>query len=161
MCLCLIAAAAQEGVPADAPPPAKIIPKAEKVQLEAETKFKDRTKLSLELMDSHLRSAEAHHDAGDMEAMFAELGMFHALVDDALAFLNKSGKSDRKALDSYKRLEIGLRGFAPRLELIRRDVPLSYEYYVRNLSIFLRNARARAVEPMFSDTIVPTKKPNN
>jgi hypothetical protein len=54
---------------------------------------------------------------------------------------------------------MGLRQFRPRLELIRRDIPVKYEAYVRNLIIYLREARAKAVEPFFSDTIVPRNKP--
>ena len=61
-------------------------------------------------------------------------------------------------LNNFKRFEIGSANIAPRLELIRRDLPLKYEFYVRSLAVYLRNARAKAVEPLFSDTIVPPSK---
>ena len=43
----------------------------------------------------------------------------------------------------------------PRLELIRRDMPERYEYYVRRLLKTVRDTRAKAVEPFFSSTVLP------
>jgi hypothetical protein len=125
------------------PPPPRTISKEEKARLVAETDVKRRTKLALP----------------DFDAMFVELGAFHALVDDTLEFLTGSSTDSDKVLNNLKRFEIGVRGFVPRLELIRRDLPFRYEFYVRRLAIFLRDAREKAIEPLFSDTVVPTKKP--
>jgi hypothetical protein len=47
-----------------------------------------------------------------------------------------------------------LRSYTPRLELIRRDLPIKYEYYVRVLIKVLREARARAIDPLFDDTVL-------
>ena len=156
-----ISARAQQAEPGDIPPPAKIVSKDERSQLDAQVDVKKRTKLALDLMNVRLTKAEGLHTSGNLDGMFVELGVFHALVDTTLEFLNKSDKDNRKVLDNFKRFEIGLRTFAPRLELIRRDLPLKYEFYVRSLAVYLRNARAKAVEPLFSDTIVPPdKKPD-
>lgn len=163
--LCLLAVlpavgGAQEAAPGDTPPPPKVVSKEEKVQLEAQPDIKKRTKLALDLMDARMTAAEQLHDKEELDAMFIELGAFHALVDYTLDFLNKSNKESGKVLNNFKRFEIGLRTFAPRLEIIRRDIPLKYEFYVRSLAKYLRNARAEAVEPLFSDSVVPSKKPN-
>ena len=156
-----ISTRAQHAEPGDIPPPAKVISKAEQAQLDAQSDVKKRTKLALDLMNARLTKAESLHDNHDLDAMFVELGVFHALVDHTLEFLNKSDKDSGKVLNNFKRFELGLRTFAPRLELIRRDLPLKYEFYVRTLAVYLRNARAKAVEPLFSDTIVPpSKKPD-
>jgi hypothetical protein len=72
-------------------------------------------------------------------------------MEDTVAFLEKSDKNKGKVLNNFKRLELGLRGFAPRLEVIRRNLPLRYEYYVRVLLKYLREARTRSVEPLFDD----------
>jgi hypothetical protein len=81
-------------------------------------------------------------------------------MDNTLDFLNKSDKDSGRVLDNFKRFEIGLRGFTPRLELIRRDLPIRYEFYVRNLIKNLRAARARAIEPLFdTDAVLPANKP--
>ena len=71
----------------------------------------------------------------------------------------QSSSSGGKVSNNYKRFEMGLRQFRPRLELIRRSIPVMYEPYVRNLITYLREARAKAVEPLFSDTVVPKNKP--
>ncbi|MEK7855704.1 MAG: hypothetical protein AAB288_06415, partial [Acidobacteriota bacterium] len=60
-----------------------------------------------------------------------------------------------KVLNNFKRLEIGLRQFRPRLELIRRGIPSEYEPYLRSLIQYVRDARAKAVEPLFGDSVVP------
>ena len=88
--------------------------------------------------------------------MFGELGGFDALIDDTLAFLKKNVSGHGKALNNYKKLEICLRKFTPRIELIRRELPAKYEYYVRGLMREVRAARSKAVEPMFADTVVKT-----
>ena len=86
--------------------------------------------------------------------MFDELGGFHALVDKTLDFLDHNDTGGGKVLNNFKRMEMSLRAFLPRLELIRRDLPEKYEFYVRDLAKYVRKARARAIEPLFGDTVV-------
>lgn len=141
--------------PVDAvPPPLKIISKAEINQLKAEPKMKNRTKLSLELMDIRLVNAEKFAGNKNYVEMFNELGKFHALVDNAIDYLDKNDNGGGKVLDNFKRFELGLRKFLPKLELIRRELPAKYEYYVRGLAKQVRDARSRCVEPMFDDSVV-------
>lgn len=144
-----------------APPPLKIISKAEKSSLDAgAANVSDRTKLSVELMETRLKKAEDLYAQSLLPEMLDQLGGFHALMDDALKFLDKSGDARGKTLNNYKRLEISLRRFAPRIELIRRELPAKYEYYVRSLIKNLRAARSKAVEPFFDDSVVPNQKGN-
>ena len=140
-----------------APPPLKFVSKEELAQLNIVTDVKKRTKLALLLMSGRLTQAETFHTQEQLDDMFKQLGGFHGLMDNTLAFLDGSDKVSGKVLNNYKRFEIGLREYRPRLELIRRDLPLRYEFYVRNLIKYLRDARAKAVEPLFSDTVVPNK----
>ncbi len=142
-----------------APPPLRLLDQREKEKLSAEIDVKRRTKLALELMDIRLKQAESF-DAGDnFDQMLVQLGGFHGLMDNMLAFLNSSDKDSGKVLNNFKRFEIGLRYFTPRLELIRRDMPLRYEFYVRTLIKYLRAARTKAIEPLFDDSVVPEKRP--
>jgi hypothetical protein len=142
-----------------APPPLKILSAEEKSKLGSEVEVKRRTKLALELMDARLKKAETLHTSQSYDEMFTELGAFHGLMDNMLDFLNKSDKDSNKVLYNFKRLEIGLRGFTPRLEFIHHDIPIRYEQYVRSLIKNVRTARARAIEPLFDDTVLPEKKP--
>jgi hypothetical protein len=151
-CFGSVAAAAQDDIPPDAaPPPIKHLSKTEKDQLSGVLKVKDRTKLSLELMDSRVSVAEKYLPQEQYEMVFRELGGFHALVDDALTFLTTSDSDKGKILDNFKRFELGLRSFTHRLELIRREMPPQREYYVRILLREMREARAKAVEPLFGE----------
>lgn len=142
-----------------APPPLRLMTKEEGSQLEAVKDVKKRTKLALELMDLRLKKAEALHAQEQYDEMFKQLGGFHGLMDNTLVFLNNGDENSGKVLNNYKRFEIGIRDLRPRLELIRREVPSRYELYVRNLIIYLRDARSKAVEPLFSDTVIPRTKP--
>jgi len=143
-----------------APPPVKLLSKDERSLLDAKAvDLKARTKLALELMDARLDAAEKWAGGRQFDTMFNELGGFHALMDDSIEFLNRRDTgSNGKVLDNFKRLEIGLRAFSPRIEVIRRELPVRYDDYVRRLMKFVRDARTRATEPLFSDTVVPNRK---
>ncbi len=156
---CLSPVSAQEPDPLDIePPPLRMLSKTERLQLDAQPEIKKRTKLALELMDLRVKKAEEFKISDEFDEMFKELGGFHALVDDKLRFLTRNDNDSGRILNNFKRFEIGLRGFRPRLELLRSDLPSRYDFYVRNLIKYLRDARTRAVEPFFSDTVVPNKK---
>ncbi|MFM9903936.1 MAG: hypothetical protein ACKVQJ_05115 [Pyrinomonadaceae bacterium] len=142
-----------------APPPVRSVTKEEKARLNELSDLKTHTKLALELMNARLTSAERLSSLSDFDAMFRELGGFHGLMDNTLEFLSRNNNDSGRALDNYKRLEIGLRGFTPRIEAVRRDLPLRYEDYVRSLLKYVREARSRAIEPFFDDTVIRMKKP--
>jgi hypothetical protein len=142
-----------------APPPLKIISKEETRLLNTETDIKKRTKLALELMETRLKKAEELNSQERFSEMFDELGCFHALIDKSIEFLDQNDNGGGKVLNNFKRVEMSLRAFLPRLELIRRDLPERYEFYVRNLAKHVRQARSKAIEPFFGDSIV--KDSNN
>lgn len=154
----MLVSAQDGGVEDTAPPPLRLLTQDEKNKIAGETEVKRRTKLVLELMEARLVQAESLNTGQDHDRMFAELGGFHGLIDNMLEFLDGKDKDSRKVLNNFKRFEIGLRGFTPRLEILRREVPARYELYIRSLIKYLREARAKAVEPLFDDTVVPTTK---
>jgi hypothetical protein len=71
-------------------------------------------------------------------------------------YLIDTDRRGGKVLDDFRRFEIGLRGFLPRIESIRRDLPIIYDDYLRALLKHVRDARSKAVEPFFDDSIVKT-----
>lgn len=137
-----------------APPPIRVVPKTEKDELAGATTLKDWTKESLSLMDEHIAAAEKLSNGHDPNGAFKELGMFAALMDDSVTYLGKKDTNSTKVLDALRKLEIGLRAFMPRLETIRRILPLNCDDYIRKLMGSLRNARAKAIDPMFSDSVL-------
>ena len=140
-----------------APPVFKAISKDEKTALAGVSDVKERTKLTIDLMEVRLKKAEEQKTNESYTALLDELGTFEALMDDALKFLDKNDNGRGKFMDTSKRFEMALRSFMPRLELIRREVPTRFEYHVRKLLKNVRDARAKAVEPFFSSTVVPDK----
>ena len=140
-----------------APPPLNIISKVEKSSLDAETDVSERTKLSLDLMEARLKRAEDFYAQNTLDQMFNELGGFNALIDNTLAFLKKNDNGSGRVLNNYKKLEISLRKFSPRIELIRRELPAKYEYWVRSLIRNVRAARSKAIEPLYGNSVLPNR----
>jgi hypothetical protein len=142
--------------PDAAPPPVRAMSNTERTQLDSQQGLKERTKLALALMSTRLSKAEELNAKSEFSAMYNELGGFHALMDDTLEFLETAPRKD-KTLDNLKRFEMTLRGFAPRLGLIRREAPQEYDHYVRVLLKYLRDARSKAIEPLFGNSVVPNR----
>lgn len=142
-----------------APPPIKLISKDERGRLGMGKDPKERTKVAIELLTTRISTAEKLMAVRDFDGVFRELGGFQGLLDDHLEFLIKNDNDSGRALDNFKRFEIGLRSFVPRIEAIRRELPDRFEPFVRSVGKYLRDARSKALEPLFSDTVVrePTK----
>ncbi|HLA94837.1 MAG TPA: hypothetical protein VK612_03885 [Pyrinomonadaceae bacterium] len=140
-----------------APPPARTLTKEEKDLLASTNETKKLTKIALELMEARMKRAEEADSRDDFAGLFVELGGFHGLMDFALDFLLDKHNDGKKAFSDFKRYETGLRSYTSRLELIRRDLPIKYEYYVRVLIRVLRDTRAKAIDPMFGDSVVREK----
>ncbi|HEX8286931.1 MAG TPA: hypothetical protein VF556_02990 [Pyrinomonadaceae bacterium] len=152
-CLSVSTYAQQPEVDEIAPPPLKILSKTEKKQLDEITDLKKRTNLALEMMEAKLKKIEELDDRNEFALMYEELGGFHALMDYTFNFLYRNS-ANRKNLGSLKRYEQGLRAFPPRLEVIRRELPLKYESYLRELLKNIRDTRSKAIEPFYGDSVV-------
>jgi hypothetical protein len=150
----LPARAQDEDIEDGAPPPLKIIPRLERSELDTQSDAKDRTKTSLTLMDGHIASIERLTTSRNFDAAFRELGSFEALMDDSVVYLQRRSVEQGRVLDAFKKLEMGLRAFMPRIETVRRELPLRFDTYIRKLMKGLRDARAKAMDPMFSDSVV-------
>lgn len=140
-----------------APPPLKIVSRAETAQLNAESDVKRRTELALKLMDVRLRKAETLKESETFDTMLVELGVFHGLIENTSRFLHTEHLRRGKAFSYFKKYEMGLRAFTPRLELVRRDLPDRYGYYLKTLLRTVRDARSKALEPFFGDTVLPNQ----
>lgn len=147
---------AQEEKPKDlVPPPLALLSDSEEEKLNAESDFNKRTQLAIILMDARLKRAEELSSQKNYMESLNELGGFQAIIRNTLNFLNRNNSGRKKVLNSFKRLEISLRQTVPRLEIVRREMPYKYSYRVRELMKFVREARSNAVEPIFSDSVLP------
>ena len=137
-----------------APPPLKLLSKTERAQLNLKTDLKERTNLALQLMDSRLKSAEKFRVDENYSLMYAELGGFHALMDNTLDYLLHDRGNEGKCLSSLKKFEIGLREFVPRVESVRRESPLNFEPYILKLLKYISDDREKAIQPFFGNTVI-------
>lgn len=138
-----------------APPPVKAISKEEKLQLESEVNVKKYTQLALGLMEARLKTAESQTTENNYREALNSLGGFQVLLENTLGFLSKNNTENDKVQNNLKKLELTLREQTGRLEVMRRAMPSRYAVYVHKLIKIVRDARTKAVEPLFSDTVVP------
>jgi hypothetical protein len=140
--------------PLPAPPPFKMIVKDERAQIEQENDSSDRLKLIINFAVAHLTVAEQHTAAGNFEAASTEVGMYHALMENALAFLSTFKRDSNKTRDLYKKLELALRAHGPRLTAMRRITPLEFAVWIKKVEDFARAGRTEALNSFYGHTVV-------
>ncbi len=150
------AANAQDPRPQDqtAPPPAKIITREERTQLNQAKDEKARVKLSIELAETHLTNVENHTSQQQYEGAAAEAGMYWALIEDVLGFMKTLERDSNRRRDLYKRLELTLRAHGPRWSTIRRSTPAEYAIWIKEIEEFARNGRTQALNSFYGNTVI-------
>ena len=145
--------------PLTAPPPFKMIVKEERAALDAAANDpKKRLKLTIEFADGHLLSAEQHTTRENYEAASTEVGMYQALIENALQFLSTFKRDSNKTRDLYKRLELALRADGPRLTAMRRTTPLEFAVWIKKVEDFARDGRTEALNSFYGHTVVKPDK---
>jgi hypothetical protein len=159
LALCVVAATAQKPIDPQltAPPPLKIIPKNERDQLDLEKEAKDRLRLLIQFATTHLQSAENYTAQSAFESASAEVGTYHALIENALTTLAALKRDSNKTRDLYKRLELTLRAHGPRLTAMRRITPLEFAVWIKQVEDYARDGRTEALNSFYGHTVVRDK----
>jgi hypothetical protein len=146
-----------------APPPMKFISGNERTQLSTARDPKERLKTSLLMAEIRLQRAEQLTADQRFIGATSELGVYQAIIEDALGFMAQQQKDSNKTRDLYKRLEIELRKHCLRLESMRRVTPSEYAVHVKSIVEFADDARTSALNCFFSDTVleIPSKENNS
>lgn len=137
-----------------APPPMVYIPEATRAQLLSARDDKARTKLSLELAEARLASAEQQTAAKLFNAATAELGVYQALFEDALEHLHRRNDGGSRPRDLFKRLEQALNKHAARIEAMRRTTPGEFSGNLRTMLKHVRDLRTEALEAFYDNTVL-------
>lgn len=137
-----------------APPPLKYITTSERTQLSTVRDAKTRTRTSIEMAETRLLRAEQFTADQSYLAATTELGIYQALIEDAIRFLGQQKADSNKTRDLYKRLEIQLRVHATRIESMRRVTPSEYADHVKAIGDFTDSARTDVFNAFFSDTVL-------
>ena len=140
-----------------APPPLKIISRAERSQINQSKDAKARVQTTLELALVHLAEAEQQTTQHDYPAAAARAGQYWALVEDVFSFLKTMKTDSNKTRDLYKRVELALRAHGPRLSAIRRGTPLEYSVWIRAIEDFARDGRTEALNSFYGHTVFRDK----
>ncbi|MEP6920215.1 MAG: hypothetical protein ABI967_03740 [bacterium] len=136
------------------PPPLKIILKQDRLQLDGARDAKTRVRVTMELAESHLGNAEGRTNQQDFEGASAELGKYHALLENVMKYLDPLSRDQTKTRDLYKHLELSLRAQGPRLTAIRRITPLEYAVWVKQIEAFARKGRTDALNSFYGHTVM-------
>lgn len=152
---------AQDPHPLDqtAPPPMKIITRAERSQLEQAKDDKARVKLTIELAETHLVKVETQTSQQQYEGAAAEAGMYWALIEDVLKFMKTVERDSNRKRDLYKRLELTLRAHGPRWTTIRHSTPAEYAVWIKEIEEFARNGRTEALNSFYGHTVIRDSSP--
>ena len=147
---------AQDPKPLDqtAPPPAKVISREERSQINQAKDEKARIKLSIELAETHLVRVESQTSQQQYEGAAAEAGMYWALIEDALSFMKTVDRKGNKRRDLYKRLELSLRAHGPRWATVRRTTPAEYAVWIKEIEEFAMNGRTEALNSFYDNTVI-------
>lgn len=147
--------ATPQPTPLTAPPPFKMIVKEERTALDSLQKDpQKRLKMTIEFAGGHLLAAEQHTARANYEAASTEVGMYHALIENALQFLSTFKRDSNKTRDLYKRLELALRSDGPRLTAMRRTTPLEFAVWIKQVEDFARQGRTEALNSFYGHTVV-------
>jgi hypothetical protein len=143
-----------EPTPLTAPPPFKTILKEERAQIEQTKDSGKRLRLTIDLAAVHLGQAEQQTAQTNYDAAAAEVGMYHALIENALEFLSTFKRDSNKTRDLYKRLELALRSHGPRLTAMRRTTPLEFAVWIKKVEDYAREGRTEALNSFYGHTVV-------
>ena len=145
---------AQEVAPPDSAPPKKYIPDETRARLDGVKNIKDRVKLALVLADERLLDAATHTEAERYAEAGNQLGIYEAIIDDTIRAIQRASRKNDKMRDTFKRVELILRAHVPRLESLRRVTPSDEAVHIRSCIEFVRDARTRALESFYDDTVL-------
>ena len=156
MLVCAPSIYAQEPqpTPLTAPPPFKTILKEERAQIEQTRDAGKRLRMTINFAAVRLTNAEQQTTQANYDAAAAQVGMYHALIENALEFLKTFKRDSNKTRDLYKRLELALRSHGPRLTNMRRTTPLEFAVWLKKVEDFARESRTEALNSFYGHTVV-------
>lgn len=154
-CISSVTVFAQPESPQEvAPPPLKIITKADREQINDEKDPKDRVKLTLSFAESYLAGTETKTSGHDYDAAAVDAGKYWALLEDIFVFMKTLKQDSNKARDLYKRIELTLRAHGPRLTTIRRSTPVAHAVWIKAIEDYARRGRTEALNSFYGHTVV-------
>ncbi len=152
-----------------APPPMKVVSRAEHEQLNAARDPKARVRTTIDLAGDHLTHAEHFTSEKKYVQASEELGGYLGLIDDVVGFIGDQARDKSSTRDLYRHLDIALRAQIPRIAVMRRSTPAEYAGNLKAVEEFVRDTRADVLEEFYGHTVLrgdpeyqkKTAKPKN
>ncbi len=138
----------------EAPPLMKYIPQAERAQLANARDTKGRIRLSIQLIQERLETAERLTISRQSAAAATELGIYQALIADTLSYLHENSRANNKNRDLFKLMELTLRAHGSRIEAMRRVTPFEEAAGVKAIYEYVWDARTATLNAFFGEEVV-------
>jgi hypothetical protein len=145
---------AQELEEMEAPPPMKYIPQAERTRLATARDTKARTRLSLTLIEERLENAERLTTSRQFNGAATELGVYQALITDAVDYLRAASSTGNQNRDLFKLMDLTLRAQGSRIDAMRRSTPFESATNVRAAYEHAMSARTSALNAFYGEEVV-------
>lgn len=145
---------AQELELLEAPPLMRYIPQQERARLATAKDTKGRMRLSLQLIEERLETAERLTISRQTAAAATELGIYQALIEDALSYLRENSQGNNKNRDLFKLVELTLRAHGSRIEAMRRVTPFYEAANVKATYEYVWEARTATLNAFYGEEVV-------
>ena len=154
-CLLSTAAVAQQprgSLPA--PPPMRLVSRAEHSELAAATNAKTRLHAAITLAEQHLSQAEMFTNQKKFDEASAELGNYLGLIGDLRDFLMSLNADKGSTRDLFRHMEIAVRGHIPRLAVMRRTTPADYAIHIKDAEDYIKDTRSVALDSFYGHSVL-------
>jgi hypothetical protein len=137
-----------------APPPMKVVSRAEREQLDAARDPKARIRTTIDLAANHLTRAENFTADKKFAHASEELGGYLGLIDDGVGFIAGLVRDKSSTRDLYRHLDIALRAHIPRIAVMRRSTPVEYAANLKAVEEYARDTRSDVLESFYGHTVL-------
>jgi hypothetical protein len=137
-----------------APPPMKVVARAERDQLNAARDPKARIRATIDLAADHLTRAENFTADKKFAHASEELGGYLGLIDDGVGFIAGLMRDKSSTRDLYRHLDIALRAHIPRIAVMRRSTPAEYAANLKAVEEYARDTRSDVLEAFYGHTVL-------
>lgn len=148
------ALAQQPRAPLPAPPPMRLVSRAEHSELAAATNPKSRLRAAIGFAEQHLSQAEMLTNQKKFDEASAELGNYLGLIGDLRAFLMSLNADKGSTRDLFRHMEIAVRGHIPRLAVMRRTTPADYAINIKDAEDYIRDTRSAALDSFYGHSVL-------
>jgi len=137
-----------------APPPMRLVSRAEHSELAAASNPKSRLRATINFAEQHLSRAEMLTDQKKFDEASVELGDYLGLIGDLRDFLMSLNADKGSTRDLFRHMEIAIRAHVPRLAIMRRTTPSEYAIHIKDAEDYIKDTRSAALDSFYGHSVL-------